>query len=85
MLVEPAALKSFNSKGKGFEHTVVLKKRTEGSEGRTTISEYITKAGELLQAEGLKERQFEVIGDSYTCGYGTENSIRTDPYKVLRG
>ncbi len=81
VLVEPAALKSFNSKGKGFEHTVVLKKRTEGSEGKTTISEYITKAGELLQAEGLKERQFEVIGDSYTCGYGTENSVRTDPYK----
>ena len=71
------------AKGKDINslyHRVTLKKRTEGEQGRTTISEFITKGLELTQAEGLKERQFEVIGDSYTCGYGTENCTRDDAF-----
>lgn len=63
VLVEPSDLKSLNSKGKAFSHSVIMKKRTEGEQGRTTISQFITKAGEIIQSEGLKERQFEVVGD----------------------
>ena len=54
-------------------HQVILQKRTEGEQGTTTISEFITD-GEFLQADAPKERIIEYIGDSYTCGYGTESS-----------
>ncbi|MGM9741649.1 MAG: GDSL-type esterase/lipase family protein [Candidatus Cryptobacteroides sp.] len=71
------------SSGKGASarvHEVIIKRRTEGEQGVTTFGEFITK-GRILQAEGLKQRQFEVIGDSYTCGYGTEPGVRSDPFK----
>lgn len=61
-------------------HTVTIQKRTEGEQGRTTVKEFITR-GALLQAEPLKERMIEFVGDSYTCGYGSENSVGTDPFK----
>lgn len=54
------------------QHEVTIRKRTEGEQGRTTVSAFVTE-GKLLQAEGLKERMIEYIGDSYTCGYGTES------------
>lgn len=63
-----------NKYGKKFPktaHQVVILKRTEGEQGITTFSSFITH-GNLLQADGLKKRQLEFIGDSYTCGYGTE-------------
>lgn len=65
--------------GKGV-HRITLQKRTEGEQGTTTIHSFISN-GPLLQAEGLKERQIEVIGDSYSCGYGSENSVAKDPFK----
>ena len=64
--------------GKG-EHEVILQKRTEGEQGRFTVHKFLTE-GELLQAQGRKERHIEFIGDSYTCGYGTESGDRTDPF-----
>lgn len=60
-------------------HQVILQKRTEGEQGITTISEFITD-GKFLQAEAPKERVIEYIGDSYTCGYGTE-SPNTERFK----
>ena len=81
VLADPTSIPSFNSKGKSFSHTVIIKKRTEGEQGKTTIIEFITKAGDILQSDGLKQRQFEVIGDSYTCGFGSENSKKNDPFK----
>ena len=60
-------------------HRVTIQKRTEGEQGTTTIHEFITR-GELLQAEPVKDRLIEFIGDSYTCGYGSENSISTDHF-----
>lgn len=60
-------------------HQVILQKRTEGEQGITTISEFITD-GEFLQADAPKERVIEYIGDSYTCGYGTE-SPNTERFK----
>lgn len=64
--------------GKG-EHEVILQKRTEGEQGRFTVHSFVTE-GELLQASGRKERHIEFIGDSYTCGYGTESNDRNDPF-----
>ena len=55
-------------------HQVILQKRTEGEQGTTTISGFITSNGDFLQADAPKERIIEYIGDSYTCGYGTESS-----------
>lgn len=61
-------------------HQVIIQKRTEGEQGRTTISEFLTIGGEFLQADGPKDRIIEYIGDSYTCGYGTE-SPHTERFK----
>lgn len=63
------------------EHTVVLQKRTEGEQGRMTIHSFSTD-GEFLQAEGHGARHIEFIGDSYTCGYGTEASDRNQPFRA---
>jgi lysophospholipase L1-like esterase len=54
-------------------HQVILQKRTEGEQGKTTVHCFTTN-GEFLQAEAPKDRIIEFIGDSYTCGYGTEAS-----------
>ena len=64
--------------GKG-EHEVILQKRTEGEQGKMTIHSFVSY-GEILQANGRKERHIEFIGDSYTCGYGTESNNRNDPF-----
>lgn len=64
--------------GKG-EHEIILQKRTEGEQGRFTVHSFISE-GEILQAAGRKDRHIEFIGDSYTCGYGTESNDRNDPF-----
>lgn len=69
----------FAAKKKG-QHTVTIQKRTEGEQGTTTIHQVLVH-GELTQAEPLKSRQLEFVGDSYTCGYGSENSVARDPFK----
>ena len=56
-------------------HQVIIQKRTEGSQGRTTIKEFHTD-GSFLQADSPSERVIEFVGDSYTCGYGTEASSK---------
>lgn len=64
--------------GKG-EHEIILQKRTEGEQGRFTVHSFLSE-GEILQAEGRKGRHIEFIGDSYTCGYGTESASGNDPF-----
>ena len=54
-------------------HQVLLQKRTEGFQGITTFREF-TSDGTFLQADKPSDRVMEFIGDSYTCGYGTEAS-----------
>ena len=66
-------------KGKNKSHTLTIQKRTEGEQGKVTVSEVVTH-GALLQAEPMKDRFIEFIGDSYTCGYGSENSIFSDKF-----
>ncbi len=64
--------------GKG-EHEIILQKRTEGEQGKMTVHSFVSE-GEILQAEGRRERHIEFIGDSYTCGYGTESGDKNDPF-----
>ncbi|MBO4666165.1 MAG: hypothetical protein J5612_04760 [Paludibacteraceae bacterium] len=52
-------------------HEVILQKRTEAEQGRTTFFTFETN-GRFLQAEPLRPLQIQFIGDSYTCGYGIE-------------
>ena len=61
------------------QHFVTIQKRTEGEQGTTTFREIITK-GKLLHAMPVKPRVIEFVGDSYTCGYGSENSVAADPF-----
>ena len=61
-------------------HRIVIQKRTEAEQGRVTFRAFEAD-GQFLQADGLRERVIEFIGDSYTCGYGTENSVKEDPFR----
>lgn len=63
------------------EHTVFIQKRTEGAQGTLFVNGFAI-IGKLLPAPEAKSRIIEVIGDSYTCGYGTEPSHKNDPFKV---
>ena len=57
-------------------HNIVLQKRTEAEQGTTTFHSIETN-GHFLQAEPLRKRQIEFVGDSYTCGYGIEDRDST--------
>ncbi|MCR5003147.1 MAG: hypothetical protein K5984_02150 [Bacteroidales bacterium] len=61
-------------------HNVIISKRTEGEQGTTYVKSFTT-AGALLQAEPLKERMIEFVGDSYTCGYGTEGANALERFR----
>jgi len=62
-------------------HEVIIQKRTEGEQGTMSIKAFVTD-GKFLQADGIKERRIEIIGDSYSCGYGTESAKASDPFKA---
>lgn len=63
------------------EHVVSLQKRTEGEQGCTTIhAVQISAVGKLLPAASRRERLIEFIGDSLTCGFGTEGADKDDPF-----
>lgn len=63
------------------EHELILQKRTEGEQGKFTAISFTTDGG-FLKASGGKERHIEFIGDSYTCGYGTEAASRNEPFRA---
>ena len=65
---------------KPLPHRIVIQKRTEAEQGRATFRAFEAD-GQFLQAEAVRERLIEFIGDSYTCGYGSENSVREDPFR----
>ncbi len=62
-------------------HDVIIQKRTEGEQGRLDIVSFETD-GRFLQADGLRDRHIEFIGDSYTCGYGASVTGRDKPFKA---
>jgi hypothetical protein len=72
-LIDPAYLRSSKLK----QHTVIVQKRTEGEQGKTTVHGFMTDAkGSFYQAEPIKARQLEFIGASYDCGYGVDDTSR---------
>lgn len=60
-------------------HTVLVQKRTEGEQGCTTLRGIETDAP-LLAAPAPRGRHIEFIGDSHTCGYGTEGRSVKEPF-----
>ncbi|MEG2369531.1 MAG: SGNH/GDSL hydrolase family protein [Alistipes sp.] len=67
--------------GRG-QHTVRMQKRTEGEQGRTTIHAILLHKGcRLLPATRGNGRHIEFIGNSLTCGYGTEALSKEEPFK----
>ena len=62
------------------QHLLRLQKCTEGEYGCTTVKEIIVERTAELSPVLPADRFIEVIGDSYTCGYGTESDNRDDPF-----
>lgn len=60
-------------------HTVTVQKRTEAEQGRTTLYAIETD-GRLLAPPPAPGRLIEFIGDSHTCGYGTEGLSPREPF-----
>lgn len=68
--------------GRG-EHTLRMQKRTEGEQGRTTLHAVrLDRGGRLLDAPPAPGRHIEFIGNSLTCGYGTEGLSADEPFKA---
>ncbi len=55
-------------------HRLRLQKVTEGERGRSTIFSFTAGGKGSFTAVQPKGRLIEVIGDSYTCGYGSEGT-----------
>lgn len=63
-------------------HRLLLQKCTEGEYGRTTVYSFTAKGKGTFTAVPRSKRMIEVIGDSYTCGYGTEGSGAKEHFKL---
>lgn len=64
------------------EHTLRMQKRTEGEQGRTTLHAFrLARNGRLLPAPPSPGRHIEFIGNSLTCGYGTEGRSKDEPFE----
>ena len=74
-LVDP----NYLIKSRRSVHEVIVQKRTEGEQGRTTIYEFTTD-GQFFQATPLRERMLEFVGDSYTCGYGIDAPTKEERF-----
>ena len=55
-------------------HRLCLQRVTEGEYGRTTIYSFTAKGKGGFKTVKPKGRLIEVIGDSYSCGYGAEGT-----------
>ncbi len=64
------------------EHSVKLQKRTEGEQGTTTLHSFIIdKQGYMMPNNKKRFRHIEFIGNSITCGYGTEGIVKNEPFR----
>lgn len=64
-------------------HSLKIQKRSEGEFGKTIIHQFLLAASGRLQEEPIvRSRHIEFIGNSLTCGYGTEGNDRDDPFLV---
>ncbi len=63
-------------------HRVQIYKRTEGNQGLATFKGILlSKDGEMLPWKDIPTRKIEFIGNSITCGYGTEGLARTERWR----
>ncbi len=68
---EPVRIVLAEGLGNNF-HRLRLQKCTEGNQGRARIHGFHIAATGKTAPVKRKQRLIEIIGDSYTCGYGTE-------------
>lgn len=63
-------------------HRVQIYKRTEGSQGVGTFKGIsISEKGEMVSWDKIPARKIEFIGNSITCGYGTEGLTMNERWK----
>lgn len=68
--------------GKGA-HDIMVQKCTEGEYGRVTVKGFILPQETCIEASrDIPQRHIEFIGNSLTCGFGTEGKDRDEPFKV---
>jgi len=71
--------KNLNRKG---SHALRITKRTEADMGRTHfLGILLDDGGEMKPVLTIEERRIEFIGNSITCGYGTEGSNRDERFR----
>jgi lysophospholipase L1-like esterase len=63
-------------------HRIQIYKRTEGNQGTGTFKGiFISENGEMLDWMDIPTRKIEFIGNSITCGYGTEGLSKSERWK----
>jgi len=63
-------------------HRVQVYKRTEGNQGTGIVKGIlISENGEMLPWNDIPERKIVFIGNSITCGYGTEGLSKSERFK----
>ena len=63
-------------------HKIQIYKRTEGNQGTGSFKGIlISKKGEILPWKEIPTRKIEFIGNSITCGYGTEGLSKSEKFK----
>jgi len=68
---------------KAGEHSLLMQKRTEGEQGKTTIHGFeLAPNGVFMKSSEMRDRHIEFIGNSLTCGYGTEGQSKNEPFKA---
>lgn len=63
-------------------HEIRIYKRTEGNQGTGSFKGIlISQKGEMLPWKEVPTRKIEFIGNSITCGYGTEGLSKSERFK----
>ena len=63
-------------------HKIQIYKRTEGNQGTGSFKGIlISQNGEMLPWNEIPTRKIEFIGNSITCGYGTEGLSKSERFK----
>ena len=65
-------------------HKIRIYKRTEGSQGMGSFKGImISEKGEMLAWNDVPARRMEFIGNSITCGYGTEGKSKSERWSPV--